>query len=164
MSRLPGGNDGPGSKDNHPDEARVRPLPRSIDPPRRRQAAMNENEIRYLQKMRGLMREEIYEARLNDLLTRIKARLPQLEELRARDRGPLRRRRQGLPFLPPVVPNTPRDWKRSPKQCPPDGRRPCGCLSCVSKNNAVGLAQRARSGQRETENLLPYHLRAWGSV
>jgi hypothetical protein len=38
---------------------------------------------RYLQKMRGLRREGTHLARTNDLLMRIKARLPQLEELLA---------------------------------------------------------------------------------
>ena len=36
---------------------------------------------RYLQKMRGLRREGAHLARTNDLLVRIKAKLPQLEEL-----------------------------------------------------------------------------------
>ena len=45
---------------------------------------MNENEIRYLQKMRDLTRDGTYEVRVHDLLTRIKARLPQLEDLFAR--------------------------------------------------------------------------------
>ena len=37
---------------------------------------MNEDEFRYLQKMRSLMGDGMYEARINDLLNRIKARLP----------------------------------------------------------------------------------------
>jgi hypothetical protein len=46
---------------------------------------MNEVDFgrRYLQKMRGLMREGAHLARTNDLLARVKARLPQLEELLA---------------------------------------------------------------------------------
>jgi hypothetical protein len=46
---------------------------------------MNENYFgrRYLEKMRGLMREEAHIARVNDLVARIKIKLPQLEELLA---------------------------------------------------------------------------------
>ena len=46
---------------------------------------MNENDFgrRYLEKMRGLMREDGHIARVNDLLARIKVKLPQLEELLA---------------------------------------------------------------------------------
>jgi hypothetical protein len=46
---------------------------------------MSERDLndRYLQKMRSLAGDGMYEARLNDLLLRIKARLPQLKELRA---------------------------------------------------------------------------------
>jgi hypothetical protein len=44
---------------------------------------MNENEIRYLRKIRDLMRDGMYEASINDLLMRIKARLPQLKALLA---------------------------------------------------------------------------------
>jgi hypothetical protein len=47
---------------------------------------MNEGDFghRYLQKMRGLTRAGAHLARTNDLLTRVKAQLPQLEELLAR--------------------------------------------------------------------------------
>ena len=46
---------------------------------------MNENGFggRYLEKMRGLMREDAHIARVNDLLARIKVKLPQLEDLLA---------------------------------------------------------------------------------
>ena len=46
---------------------------------------MNEDGFgnRYLEKMRGLMREEAHLARTHDLLARIKAKFPQLEELLA---------------------------------------------------------------------------------
>jgi hypothetical protein len=37
---------------------------------------MNEDEFRYLQKMRSLMGDRMYEARINDLLIGVKARLP----------------------------------------------------------------------------------------
>jgi hypothetical protein len=45
---------------------------------------MDENEIgkRYLRKMRNLIRDGTHIARINDLLVRIKAKLPELEELR----------------------------------------------------------------------------------
>jgi hypothetical protein len=38
---------------------------------------MNEDESWYLQKMQSLMADGMYETRINDLLIRIKARLPQ---------------------------------------------------------------------------------------
>jgi hypothetical protein len=49
---------------------------------------MDENEIdsRYLRKMRNLIREGTHIARINDLLERIKAKLPELEELLAESR------------------------------------------------------------------------------
>jgi len=37
---------------------------------------MNEDEFRYLQKMRSLMGDGMYETRINDWLIRVKARLP----------------------------------------------------------------------------------------
>ena len=45
---------------------------------------MDENEFdsRYLREMRDLIREGTHIARINDLLARIKAKLPLLEELR----------------------------------------------------------------------------------
>ena len=46
---------------------------------------MNKNDFgrRYLEKMRGLRRADTHLARTNDLLARIKAKLPQLEDLLA---------------------------------------------------------------------------------
>ena len=40
-------------------------------------ASMNEDELRYLQKMQSFMGDGMYETRINDLQIRIKARLPQ---------------------------------------------------------------------------------------
>ena len=66
---------------------------------------MNENGFgsRYLEKMRGLMREDAHLARTNDLLAGIKVKLPELEELLAQIEDRSGEEDGVYRFLPPVV-------------------------------------------------------------
>jgi hypothetical protein len=66
---------------------------------------MDENEIgkRYLRKMRNLIRDGTHIARINDLLVRIKAKLPELEELLAEIEDHWGAKKRRVPVLSSVV-------------------------------------------------------------